>query len=92
MVLFLFPLECSVAENVGTSITIGIQSTKTLTIRPFEPLERDMLSVYNAVYESLVVIDDNYLPQGCLAESWVHRRADAGSSLSYQPRNLSPGS
>ena len=60
----------SIAENVGDSITIGIQSTKTLTIRPFEPLERDMLSVYNAVYESLITIDDDYLPRGCLAESW----------------------
>lgn len=29
-----------------------------------------MLSVYNAVYESLVVIDDDYIPQGCLADSW----------------------
>ncbi len=64
------PAESVLSENVGSSITIGIQSTKTLTIRPFEPLERDMLSVYNAVYESLVVIDDNYLPQGCIAESW----------------------
>ena len=58
------------AENVGNSITIGIQSTKTLTIRPFEPLERDMLSVYNVVYESLITIDDDYLPKGCIAESW----------------------
>ena len=29
-----------------------------------------MLSVYNVIYESLVTIDDNYLPQGCLADSW----------------------
>ena len=69
-VLILLPVNVSVAENVGNSITIGIQSTKTLTIRPFEPLERDMLSVYNVVYESLITIDDDYLPQGCIAESW----------------------
>ncbi len=49
---------------------IGIQSTKTLLIRPFEPKEADILSVYNAVYESLVYLDDSYLPQPCLAESW----------------------
>ena len=71
----LLPAEAAFAENVGTSITIGIQSTKTLTIRPFEPLERDMISVYNAVYESLVTIDDNYLPQGCIAESWEESSA-----------------
>lgn len=70
MVLFLFPLECSVAENVGTSITIGIQCSKTLMIRPFEPLERDILSVYNIIYDSLIRIDDDYMPQGCLADSW----------------------
>ena len=59
-----------IAENVGNSITVGIQSTKTLDIRPFEPQERDILSVYNVIYESLVTIDDNYLPQGCIADSW----------------------
>ncbi len=52
------------------SIIIGIQSTKTITVRPFEPLERDILSAYHMVYESPVIIDDSYLPQGCLAESW----------------------
>ena len=70
LVLLLFPSDISFAENVGSSITIGIQSTKTLNIRPFEPMERDILSVYNILYESLVTIDDDYLPQGCIAESW----------------------
>ena len=67
LTIILFPIDLSHAENVGTSITIGIQSTKTLTVRPFEPLERDILSVYNAIYESLVTIDDDYMPQGCVA-------------------------
>lgn len=52
------------------SIVIGCQSTKTLTVRPFEPLERDMLSVYNVVYESLLYIDDDVVPRGKLAQSW----------------------
>ncbi len=39
-------------------------------IRPFEPLERDMLSAYNLIYESLIVLDDEYFPQPCLAQSW----------------------
>ena len=55
-----------------TSLVLGIQCTKTLAVRPLEPLERDMLSIYNVVYESMVVIDDQYLPQSCLAESWEH--------------------
>ena len=63
--------EAAWASNVGDGLVIGIQSTKTLTIRPFEPVERDVLSIYHVVYESLVTIDDNYLPQPCLAESWT---------------------
>ena len=68
LMLALLPINPISAEGVGKQITIGIQSTKTLSIRPFEGLERDMLSVYSAVYESLVLIDDSYMPQGCLAE------------------------
>lgn len=70
LIVLLFPTDYAGAENVGTRITIGIQSTKTLTVRPFEPLERDILSVYNVIYESLITIDDDYLPQACIAESW----------------------
>ena len=58
------------ATGLEDSLVVGIQSTKTLTVRPLLPLERDMLSVYNLVYESLIYIDDNYTPQGLLAESW----------------------
>ena len=54
------------------SLIVGIQSSKTLTVRPFEPLERDMLSIYNMVYESLITIDDDYIPQGNLAQSWEY--------------------
>ena len=68
-----FPLNNSaLATSVGDSIVFGIQSSKTLMIRPFEPLERDMLSIYNVIYESLITIDDNYMPQGCLAETWEY--------------------
>jgi len=67
--LFL-PPEPASASNVENSLVVGIQSTKTLTIRPLLPLERDMLSVYDLVYESLVYLDDDYMPQGQLAQSW----------------------
>ena len=66
----LLPVSPVLGETIGNSIVFGIQSTKTLLIRPFEPVERDMLPVYNLVYESMIRIDDDYLPQGCLAESW----------------------
>ena len=58
------------ATQVGKSISFGIQSVRTNTIRPFEPVERDMLSIYDLVYESLVQIDENYMPQPYLAERW----------------------
>lgn len=72
-------------ENVGSNLTVGIQSTKTLTIRPFEPVERDMISVYSEIYESLITIDDNYLPQGCLAESW--EESSGGKVWTFHLRN-----
>ena len=64
-------LPAAQASNVGSSLTVGIQSTKTQIIRPLEPQERDIMSVYNMIYEPLVRIDDSYLPQPCLAESWT---------------------
>ena len=70
MILLLFPTDLSLAKTLGNSFSIGIECTKTVTVRPFEPQERDILSIYNVIYESLVVIDDDYIPQGCLARSW----------------------
>ena len=70
LTLTCLPHDQALASNVGTSLTIGIQSTKTTDILPLDPVERDMMSVYDLVYESLVTIDDDYLPQPGLAESW----------------------
>ena len=55
---------------MGDSLSVGIQSTKTNAIQPLFPLERDMMSIYDLVYEGLVAIDDDYLPTPALAESW----------------------
>ncbi|MDO5144897.1 MAG: ABC transporter substrate-binding protein [bacterium] len=49
---------------------MGIQSTKTTVIDPLSPQERDIMSVYDLIYESLVVIGDNYTPEPGIAESW----------------------
>lgn len=70
LLLFLTPLQ-AIAENVSDSLVVGIYSTKTLEIRPFAPQERDILSVYDLVYESLVTVDDAGMPQPYLAESWI---------------------
>ena len=67
--LALTPL-CSEASNVTDSLVVAIQLNKTPLVRPLEPNERDILSIYDMVYESLVTIDDNYLPQPLLCTSW----------------------
>ncbi len=51
---------------------VGIQSTKTTAIRPLEPLERDFMSIYDLMYDGLMVINDDYLPECALAESYSH--------------------
>ena len=62
----------ALASNVENSLVVGIQSSKTLSVRPLLPVERDMMSVYDLVYESLIYLDDNYQPQGQLAQSWEY--------------------
>jgi len=59
------------AENVEDSLVVGIYSTRTTELRPLNPLERDIISIYGMVYESLVTVDDNGLPQPLLAETWT---------------------
>ena len=53
-------------------LIVGIQSTKTTAIRPLEPLERDFMSIYDLMYDGLMVINDDYLPECALAESYSH--------------------
>ena len=70
LALWMLLLPSARASNVENSLVIGVQSYKTLTLRPLIPVERDMLSIYNLIYESLIYLDDDYLPQGKLAQSW----------------------
>lgn len=83
--MMLIPASPSTAAEIGDSITIAVQSSKTLMIRPFEPVEYDILSAYHAVYESLVVLDDDYLPQPCLAESW--EESSSGRTWTFHLRH-----
>jgi len=59
------------AESVEDSLIVGMLSTRTVEVRPLVPQERDIMSLYALVYESLVTIDDNGIPQPLLAESWT---------------------
>ena len=65
----LLPLGAE-ASNVEDDLIVGIQSTKTTAIRPLEPLERDFMSIYDLMYDGLMVINDDYLPECALAESY----------------------
>ena len=54
LTLLLILPDIARATNVGDSLVIGIQSTKTTLIEPLDPVERDMMSIYDLVYESLI--------------------------------------
>ena len=79
--LMLVPLS-AFGENVEDSLIVGMISTRTTEIRPLTPQERDIVSLYGVVYESLVTVDDNGLPQPLLAESWTRA---AGARLGPSP-------
>jgi len=74
----------ALAENVQDSLIVGIYSTRTNEIRPLNPLERDIVSVYGMVYESLVTVDDTGLPQPLLAENWTE--SDNGKTWTFTLR------
>jgi ABC-type oligopeptide transport system substrate-binding subunit len=61
----------AVAESVEDALVVGMLSTRTTQLTPLEPQERDMMSLYSLVYESLVTIDDKGVPQPLLCESWT---------------------
>ena len=71
LAVLLLPLTAE-ASNVEDDLVVGIQSSKTTAIRPLEPLERDFMSIYDLMYDGLMVINDDYLPECALAESYSH--------------------
>ena len=73
----------ALASNVENSIVVGIQSSKTLSVRPLLPVERDMMSVYDLVYESLIYLDDNYQPLGILFQRQSMDISSASRSLFF---------
>ena len=75
----------SEASNVGDSLVISIQLTKTPLVRPLEANERDILSIYDLVYESVVTIDDNYLPQPYLCTDW--EQSSNGKTWTFRLRD-----
>jgi len=52
------------------ALHLGVISVASDKVNPFEPLEREFMSLTNLLYEGLMYIDDDYKPQPCLAESY----------------------
>ena len=71
MALLCLPVLSAQASPTSDALVIGIQSSKTTSLNPLFPVERDMLSIFDLMYDSLITIDDNYQPQAGLAESWT---------------------
>ena len=69
-VLMLTACLCAEATTVDDSLVIGIQSSKTIQLLPLQPVERDIMSVYDLMYDGVMVINDDYIPECNLAESW----------------------
>ena len=70
----------SVLDNM---FTVGIISVKTSRLNPFFIEEREFKSIGWLVYESLVTIDDDYMPQPSVAERWD---SSDGSSWTFTIR------
>ncbi|GHU68663.1 ABC transporter substrate-binding protein [Clostridia bacterium] len=61
------------AASVGfpSSLNIAMVCSPNLQMNPLTCVERDPQSIMGLVYESLISLDDNRVPQPMLAESWV---------------------
>jgi ABC-type oligopeptide transport system substrate-binding subunit len=79
------------ASPTSDALVIGIQSSKTTSLNPLFPVERDMLSIFDLMYNSLITIDDNYQPQAGLAESWTQTgNGRTGTYFAYQQYGITP--
>ncbi len=74
------PVHASVLDNM---FTVGIISVKTSQMNPLFIEEREFKSVGWLIYESLVTIDDDYMPQPSVAERW---ESSDGSSWTFTIR------
>lgn len=84
-VLLLGFMPTSYAENVGDSLNVGIMCTNTTQLHPLMPVDRDIINVYNLVYESLIVIDDSGMPTPYLAKSFD--MSGGGNTIKFEIRD-----
>ncbi len=69
--VLLLVLSCCVpAGAVPASLTVAMVVSPQMQIRPLQVMERDAVTLFDLVYESLIELDDSGMPQPSLAESW----------------------
>ena len=59
--------------NMDADIQLGYVAASTAEINPFNCTERDLVSLNQLVFESVVELDDEMKPQPLLADSWSNQ-------------------
>jgi len=59
--------------NMDADIQLGYVAAATAEINPFNCTERDLVSLNQLVFESVVELDDDMKPQPLLADSWSNQ-------------------
>lgn len=77
-------IPSALATEPDGELILGIVSTKTMNLRPLEPMERDIQSIYGIIYDSLIEINDDYRPSPRLAKSWVESNGGRTWTLTLQ--------
>ena len=57
----------ALATTMDSYLSLGMISVKTTALNPLAPEEREFQSVTALIYEGLFSLDDDYMPQPCLA-------------------------
>ncbi len=52
------------------ALHLGIISVASNVVNPLQPVEREFMSLTDLMYEGLMYLDDDYMPQPCLAERY----------------------
>ena len=58
--------------NTDADLVLGYVAQTDESINPFRCTSRDIVSINQLVYESVVELDDSGQPQPLLADSWTH--------------------
>jgi len=84
LILCLLLPSAAGATNVESALTLGIVSTKTTSLNPLQPVERDFASLFDICYDGLITINDDYMPEGDLVERW--EESNAGKTWTFHLR------